>query len=287
MRALRSLILVALLLVPATVLAGTGDAGSRAVALRAEGAVSLTNSRGNDAIFTASALGPGGSAKGRVAIRNTGTRPAQLALSQSDVQDALGPSGGRLSSRLVLTVRDLTTGRTVYSGPFASMPRRDAGLMLPGWSRTYELTATLPRSGGNAFQGSSASVRYVWTATETTLPAPARPAPAPPPAPGHCVPALSVPGGQPLLRRRRMVALVRVSRACRVTVRGFVTTRSGRRRFVYGSRRWVAGDRTHRIQLRLARAVRKILRGRSRRKRFVLVHVTTGEAEASARVRVR
>ena len=161
MRVLRSCsVLLLLVALPAAVLAGIGDADTRPAALRAQGAVSLSSSLGNHAIFTASRLGPGESARGRVAIRNTGTRPARLALSQSGVRDVEGPWGGRLSERLALTVRDVQAGLTVYSGPFASMTQRDAGLLRPDESRTYELTASLPRSAGNAFQSSSDSVRY-------------------------------------------------------------------------------------------------------------------------------
>ncbi len=282
LRAWSALFVVALVAVAAVALAVTGEAETRPAKLRAEGAVAITDSRGGGAIFTAPALGPGGSTRGRVSIRNTGSLPAGIALSQTGLEDVPGPSGGRLSDGLRLTVRDLSAGQTVYSGPLSTMPSRDAGFLLPGWSRVYELTASLPRSAGNAFQGATARVRYRWTATELPLPAAPRPAA---PAP-RCFPGLRVPSGQRLVGRRWMVARVRVSRTCRVTVRGFVRDRSGRRRFLYGVRdRLLTPGRGHSVRLRLARAPRRVLRRSPRR--AVEVHVTTGDASAAARVRVR
>ena len=175
----RSLPALALLAGAAVVLTGSNEeAGGAPVALRAGGPVGLSNTRENAAVFTASALRPGRSAQGRVAIRNTGTRPARLALTQTNLQDALGPNGGRLSGRLLLRVRDVGSARTVYAGPFGSMPRSDAGPLAPGQSRTFELTALLPdggtppspTDGDNAFKGSTANLRYVWTATESAAP---------------------------------------------------------------------------------------------------------------------
>ena len=291
MRPVRSLPALALLAGAGVVLAGNKDnVVGAAVALRVDGPVALSNTRENAAVFTASALRPGRSARGRVAIRNTGTRPARLALTKTDLQDVLGRNGGRLSGRLRLTVRDLGSARTVYAGPFASMPRSDAGSLGPGQSRTFELTAHLPDGGGppsptdgdNAFQGSTVNVRYVWTATESA----ATPARAPVPDGAACRPSLRVPAGQPLLRRRRMVARVRVSGTCRVTVKGWVLDRTGRKRYLFGARdRPLVSGRTYRVSLRSAPTVRKVLR--SRRQRFVRVSVRAGSTHISRRARVR
>ena len=286
MRTARSLVVVLLVAATALVLAGAEEPGghARPVAHRAAGPVSLSNTRANSAVFTASALRPGRSAQGRVAIRNTGTRSARLALTQTNLQDVLGPGGGRLSGLLELRVRDVGSARTVYSGPLASMPRSDAGSLAPGQSRTYELTAHLPdggqppspRTGDNAFKGSTANSRYVWTATESPPVAAAAP----------CRPSLRVPGGQPLLRRGRMIARVRVSSTCRATVKAYVRNGAGRKRYLFGvrDRRLVAG-RTHRVSLRLAHAVRKILR--SRRRKTVRVSVRAGSTTVSRRASVR
>jgi hypothetical protein len=220
-----------------------------------------------------------------VAIRNTGQRPARLALSQSGLADFEGPNGGRLSQALRLEVRDVGSARTVYSGPFASMPRSDAGSLNPGQSRTYELSAHLPRSEGNGAQASTAKVRYVWTATEAGTTA-APPAATPPAPTAPCVPSLRVPAGQHLLKRRRMVARVRVSRTCRVTVRGLATDRGARRRYLYGVRdRLLAAGQTHRISLRSSRAVRRVLQ--RRRHRIVRVQVRAGSRTVSRRASVR
>ena len=130
------------------------------------------------------------------------------------------------------------------------MPRRDAGSLGPGQSRTFELTAHLPdggrpqspTAGDNAFKGSTASVRYVWTATESGV----APAPAPSPA-AACRASLRVPVGQALLRRRRMVARVRVSSTCRANVYACVLDGTGRKRFLFGARgRSLVAGRPHR-----------------------------------------
>jgi hypothetical protein len=290
MRLVRSLPALALLAGAGLVLAGSDvAAGGAPVALRAGGPVALSNTRENAAVFTAAALRPGRSAQGRVAIRNTGSQPARLALTQTDLQDALGPNGGRLSESLRLTVRDVGSARTVYAGPFGSMPRSDAGSLGPGQSRTFELTAHLPdrgrplspTGGDNAFQGSTASVRYVWTATESAA------AQAPTRAPASaCRPSLRVPVGQRLLRRRRMVARVRVSSSCRATVKAWVLTRGGRKRYLFGARnRPLESGRTYRVSLRLAPTVQRILL--SRRQKSVRVSVRAGSTTISRRARVR
>jgi hypothetical protein len=281
MRTLRSLLVLLLLALPAAALAGTGGGleGARATQ-RSTGEISLTNSLGGSAIFTASALGPGDSTRGRVAIRNTGARTGRLALSQAGLQDTLGPGGGRLSDRLALTVRDVSSARTLYSGPFASMPRRDAGTLKAGQSRTFEFTANLPEGEDNALQGSSATVRYVWTAAESPE------APAATSAAEACRPSLRVPPRQRLLRHGRMVARVRVTSTCRVTVQAYARDRQGRKRYLFGARnRRLEGRGGHRVSLRLAPSVRKILR--SRRHRAVRVSVRAGSETISRRARVR
>jgi hypothetical protein len=96
-----------------------------------------------------------------------------LTLRRGELVDEPGIGGGLLSSRLRLTVVDVTqptAPRIVYVGPLDSMPGRPAGTLAGGEARTYEFTATLPEGGEpsfqNAVQGASTTVAYSWVASE-------------------------------------------------------------------------------------------------------------------------
>jgi hypothetical protein len=114
-----------------------------------------------------------------VAIEDTGSAPVALTLRRGELIDEPGLGGGLLSSRLRLTVVDVTrptAPRTVYAGPLDSMPERPAGTLVVGETRTYEFTATLPEGGEpsfqNAVQGASTTIAYSWVPSEADREAP-------------------------------------------------------------------------------------------------------------------
>lgn len=205
-------------------------ASPQAVIESATGSFTQSNSRAGMPIFTASNVGPGDSASGEVTITNTGTIKGYFYLSQAQLTDTVGPGGGALSSRLRLTVRDVTSPgspTTVYSGPFAAMDAQPLGFIDPGASRVYDFSAlfldggTPPAAGAgdNAFKGSSTSVRYVWSALGDSPRKDRRP------------PRLriSVPGVQRILENHYLLIRARCSEACRLGVTGTVQTRATRR----------------------------------------------------------
>jgi spore coat-associated protein N len=243
---------------------GGGNDAARASALRSSGSLTLTNSREGLAIFNAPDLGPGHYTSGLVTIGNTGTLPGSLKVAATDLQDTPGAGGGALSQRMRLIISDATlTPFTVYNGPLATMSPVGLGTLRSGQVRKFKFTAWLPHGAGdNAYQGSSMSVGYRWTATETELPAPppVRPA-AHDNRPPHCT--LTVPRRQRPLRRRRLVVRLRCDERSRLTVYVWVKNRRGKRRFLYGARhRLLPAGRPLRIVLRLPWAPRAIIRSR-------------------------
>lgn len=142
------------------------------------GILSQSSSRNNAAILTASNMIPGSSASGTVTIANTGTVSGTFSLGESNITDTPGKNGGKLSGDLRLIVQNVTNSSspiTVYSGPLDAMPTKSLGTIAPGSAnaRVYKFTVTMPdngtpagpTSGDNAYQGSSTSVQFNWTAT--------------------------------------------------------------------------------------------------------------------------
>lgn len=155
-----------------------GQVGSpspaRAAAVRVGGAFEISNSIDGQPIFAAKEIGPGGSARGKVTIEDSGSVPVALTLKREALTDLPGSGGGVLSTHLQLTVLDVSgagSPATVYAGPLDSMPAQKAGELNPGGSRTYEFIATLPDgapSAQNPLQSASTSVAYSWVAAEAT-----------------------------------------------------------------------------------------------------------------------
>jgi spore coat-associated protein N len=142
------------------------------------GTLSHTNSKDGSAILTASGMKPGDSASGSVTITNTGNMPATFTLSKSNLTNPqLGSGGEKLSDQLDLVVADGST--TVYSGKLGAMgtitldgDTSTAGTQKFGASgsstaaHSYTFTVTLPSPTGNAYQGTSTTVQYDWTAAQ-------------------------------------------------------------------------------------------------------------------------
>lgn len=141
------------------------------------GTLSQTNSKSAAAVLTAAAMKPGDSVTGSVTIANTGTLAGTFSLSKSNLTNPILGSGGEtLSAQLDVVIMDGAT--TVYSGKIGAMgtialdgDTATAGTQQFGASgsatatHTYGFTVTLPSATGNAYQGTSMSVQYDWTAT--------------------------------------------------------------------------------------------------------------------------
>lgn len=150
---------------------GLGRADARSMKTHAGGAMRIAGSAGDEAIFGAANLAPGGVVRGTVEIRNLGHGPAALTLTPVDLQDVPGPGGGRLSSDLELTIRDVTRASTgiVYSGPFAGLRTTRVGALAKGERRRYAFEAKLPSSPSpsldDPFAGAKTVVDYRWALT--------------------------------------------------------------------------------------------------------------------------
>jgi hypothetical protein len=139
----------------------------------------IRDSRAPGAIVTGSDLHPGSVVSNTVRIKVI--EALRIRLSEKDVVHGGPPGSGNLARDLQLTVVDTTTGRTVYTGALDSLSRTtvcgkhgdhddDHAPRCVGWSNgeAHDLTFTVsfPSSGtsaDNVYQGTSASVTFVWT----------------------------------------------------------------------------------------------------------------------------
>lgn len=130
----------------------------------------LSNSKDGVAVLGASNMLPGSSTQGTVTLTNTGNVDSELELRKQNVSDSAGAGGGELSEVLDLRIENVTGAApaTIYDGPLATMPNVALGSFpkkQPG--QTYRFTVTLPSGAGDAYQGSSTSVDYVWVQTKS------------------------------------------------------------------------------------------------------------------------
>lgn len=131
--------------------------------------VQISNSREGVAILTASSMSPGSSTTGTVTITNGSAVDEDVSLAKSNLSD-IGPATAKLSSILDLRIQDVTapsSPSTVYSGKLGSMPALALGTYAKRTGRSYRFTVTYPTSAGSAYQGTSTSVDFIWTAAKS------------------------------------------------------------------------------------------------------------------------
>lgn len=172
-------VLLAVLAVAALALASAGERTepSAALALTGEhGAIEITDSKHGQAILSAENLSPGGVAKGKIRVRNSGDVAANVSLS-APVEGGAGPAGGELEDVLLLRVRRPQGGdrpaTNVYRGGLVNLQDLDLGTWEPGDSRRYRFKVSFPDRGSgfrstlddNLFQASWTRVTFVWTAS--------------------------------------------------------------------------------------------------------------------------
>ncbi len=180
MRALATLIISLVMALGAIGLAVAAPGGHRTAGAEiqnAGGAVSITNSRAGQAVFTAQAMRPGEGVSGTLQIGNDGDVAGHFAVRPSTVSDTPGPNGGLLSERIELVLFDVTDvdhAVTVYAGHPADFAQVDLGTFDAGESRNYLFAATLPDGGtsDNLYQGSGLSLGFEWRAGATGHAAP-------------------------------------------------------------------------------------------------------------------
>lgn len=187
MRAIATLIISLVMALGAIGLAVAAPGGHRLAGAEiqsAGGAVSISNSRAGQAIFTTTQdMRPGDDVTGTLRIGNDGDVDGHFAVRPSTLADAPGPYGGLLSERIDLVLVDITDAGhpvTIYAGHPADFGQVDLGTFDAGEDRNYLFTATLPNIGAsdNLYQGSSLSLGFEWRAGATGRPA-ATPTPTP------------------------------------------------------------------------------------------------------------
>jgi hypothetical protein len=137
------------------------------------GSLTLSNTKEGAAILSLGGMRPGDSVTDTVTLGNTGTLDGDLSLSSSNLVDAPGAGGGALSGELDLRIRDVTNAGSpvvVYNAKIAALTPTALGTLVAGDSRVYEFRVSFPDAGAgaeNAYQGSTMSVQFDWTAVST------------------------------------------------------------------------------------------------------------------------
>jgi hypothetical protein len=138
------------------------------------GTLSMSNSKDNAAILTASGMKPGDTATGTVDIQNTGTLSGTFSLSRSALTDS--DSSNPMSAKLDLTVKDCgdfsagtptcDAGDPVkYTGTLGAMTGSSGlGTYAANDKHRYEFTVVFNSSAGNAYQGDSSTATFQWDA---------------------------------------------------------------------------------------------------------------------------
>lgn len=107
------------------------------------GAVSLTNSRGGEAVITATGLLPGSSATGELTLAARGNFNLVVTLRKGAITDQ--PASPALSQALTLSVERISgTAQVLWSGTMSNLPSVSLGQLTPGSSATYRFTVTFP-----------------------------------------------------------------------------------------------------------------------------------------------
>jgi hypothetical protein len=147
---------------------------------RGEKQLSIETTRQGRSIVTGHNLAPGETVRGRIRVWNTGSETARLRLRAARLRGQPGPNGGELANALRLRVkrarpRPLGHRRAavVYNGRLAGLGTLRLGSWRTGRIGRFRFRVrfadgglpSTPTSGDNAYQGSRAAVRLVWSAT--------------------------------------------------------------------------------------------------------------------------
>ena len=138
--------------------------------LQRSGRIRIKNSRGGDALVGMQGMLPGDHTSGTVKIGNASKVRARFYLGLSKLVEAQGVGGGRLSYRLMLTVKRVSAHRRpqlVYTGPLRQMPLVKLGVFRPRENRTYLFAVLFPAGGtseDDRFQAASTSLAFTWYA---------------------------------------------------------------------------------------------------------------------------
>jgi spore coat-associated protein N len=239
---------------------------ARAALGSATGPLVVTDVAG--AVLTAQDLKPGDARTAEITVRNAGDTGGSFALTEDERVDS--PTGaGPLSGVLDLTIEDLTAGRIVFAGKLGALDTVALGDFAESEAHRFRFTVSFPGGRSAAlddpYQGASASVRFVWSAT---APEPAGTTPAAPhpvteenssaPSAASSVPTARVSGPRTQrMRRGAAQATVSCDARCKVTVTG--TAGVGRARFKLRAVKVTLAPGSHRVRIVLPRKARSAL----------------------------
>ena len=165
----------------------TADTSSNPNNIFSVGTLFITTSNPNNFIVNFSNGVPGDVATGTLTVTNSGSLPATMTLSNSNVghrtcaQNGGGcPAGvgiGDLSTTLTVRLQDLTKGTDVVasgtawdavgSGNPYSLPGTSAAKWAAGEAHAFKVTVTFPNGPSqNVFQGTSATFDTMFTGTQ-------------------------------------------------------------------------------------------------------------------------
>lgn len=167
MRWLRSGLSLALALgilaiaLPAAFGAGARSTGVDPVQVFSSGPALAVDASGS-AQLSVGGLVPGASRSATIRLSNAGSDAASFALA-TRLSDQVRAGGTALSSILELRVAS-PEGAVLYNGTLAGLRRLGLGRIDAGATRAFRFTVTLPRSAGNAVEGSSLSAGFSWIA---------------------------------------------------------------------------------------------------------------------------
>ena len=143
----------------------------------ASGTLTMSNSKDNAAILTASNMKPGDSTSGTLDIQNTGSLGGTYSLSRSALTDSSGSNP--LSAKLDLVVTDcgnFSSGTPTcgdgddvskYSGTLAAMTSSvSLGTYAANEKHRYQFAVTFNSSAGNVYQGSTSTATFQWDAVQ-------------------------------------------------------------------------------------------------------------------------
>jgi hypothetical protein len=167
----------------ATVLVAVGVTGASGASFTAQtanpsntfaaGTLTMSNSKDNVAILSASNMKPGDPAtKGEVLIKNTGSVAGVFTLTRGTPVDSDG--GNPMSGKLNVIVTDCGADKVCstvadnsnkYTGTLAAM---NAVIGLSSWAANeehkYEFSVALDSTATNAYQGDNSVVPFTWDA---------------------------------------------------------------------------------------------------------------------------
>lgn len=179
-RPMRTLAVLAGVLLAAGIAVGSGAAFTAQTAnpgnAFASGSLTMSNSKDNAAVLTASGMKPGDSTSGTVDIQNTGTISGTFSLSRTALTNS--DLVNKMSTKIDLVVRDCGnfsvgtptcdgTDPVKYNGTLDAMSAAVAlGAYAANEKHRYEFTATFNSSAGNEYQGDSTSATFQWDAVQ-------------------------------------------------------------------------------------------------------------------------